>query len=129
MIIEYYDLEGNPVTYEQVLKGKNTGKVKEYFRVRWQYPEEHLDRNGKPYKYKSPTGSGSFLYIPHKIREVYKAGEKIQRLFVQEGGRKKARESLQTRHPSVAISGIHNLGRNGVLHEDPWLTLDSRCAR
>ena len=117
VIIEYYDLEGNPVTYEQVLKGKNTGKVKEYFRVRWQYPNEHLDKNGKPYKYKSPTGSGSFLYIPHKIREIYKSGEKIHRLFIQEG-EKKAEKACKHGIPSVAISGIHNLGRNGVLHED-----------
>ena len=58
VIIEYYDLEGEPVKYEQLLKGKGTGKIKEYFRVRWQYPHEHLDKNGRPYKYKSPSGSG-----------------------------------------------------------------------
>ena len=125
VIIEYYDLEGNPVTYEQVIKGKNTDKIKDYFRVRWQYPDEHLDKNGKPYKYKSPTGSGSFLYIPHKIREIYKAGEKIQRLFVQEG-EKKAEKACKHGIPSVAISGIHNLGRNGVLHED-LVTLIQAC--
>ena len=117
VIIEYYDLEGEPVRYEQILKGKGTGKIKDYFRVRWQYPEEHLDKNGKPFKYKSPTGSGSFIYIPHKIREKYKAGEKIERLFIQEG-EKKAEKACKEGIPSVAISGIHNLGRNGVLHED-----------
>jgi hypothetical protein len=53
VIIEYYDLDGFPVTYEQKdSKGKPTGKQKEYYRVRWQYPEEHLDKEGKPYKYK-----------------------------------------------------------------------------
>lgn len=117
VIIEYYDLEGNPVKYEQVLKGKSTGKIKEYFRVRWQYPEEHVDKNGKPFKYRSPTGSGSFLYIPEAIRRRYNQKEKIDRLFIQEG-EKKAEKACKHGIPSVAISGIHNLGRNGVLHED-----------
>lgn len=117
VIIEYYDLEGEPVRYEQILNGKPTGKVKDYFRVRWQYPDEHLDKNGKPFKYKSPVGSGSFIYIPHRIREKYKTGQKIQRLFIQEG-EKKAEKACKEGIDSVAISGIHNLARNGKLHED-----------
>lgn len=117
VIIEYYDLEGFPVMYEQIHKGKSTGRMKEYFRVRWQYPDEHLDKNGKPYKYKSPTGSGSFIYIPQRIRDMYQAGEKIDRLFIQEG-EKKSEKACKHGIPSVAISGIHNLGRNGRLHED-----------
>lgn len=117
VIIEYYNLDGEPVRYEQVLKGKSTGKVKEYFRVRWQRPLEHLDKDGKPFKYKSPTGSGSFLYIPQRIRDIYNNKETIHRLFIQEG-EKKAEKACKHGIPSVAISGIHNLGRNGVLHED-----------
>jgi hypothetical protein len=85
VIIEYYNIEGEQVIYEQVLKGKSTGKMLPYFRVRWQFPDEHLDRNGKPYKYKSPAGSGSFVYIPERIREMYREKQPIQRLFIQEG--------------------------------------------
>lgn len=117
VIIEYYDLAGDPVKYEQVLKGRSTGKTKEYFRVRWQYPQEHLDKNGKSFKYKSPVGSGSFLYIPERIRQMYREKTNIHRLFLQEG-EKKAEKACKHGIPSVAISGIHNLGRNGVLHED-----------
>lgn len=117
VIIEYYDLEGAPVVYEQMQKGKPTGKMKEYFRVRWQFPQEHTDKNGRPYKYRSPVGSGSFIYIPQRIREIYKSGGKIERLFIQEG-EKKAEKACKHGIPSVAISGIHNLARNGRLHED-----------
>lgn len=117
VIIEYFDLEGSPVTYEQMRKGQSTGKTKDYFRVRWQFPEEHLDRNGKPFKYKSPAGSGSFVYIPQHIRQIYKDKKEIPRLFIQEG-EKKAEKACKHGVPSVAISGIHNLGRNGRLHED-----------
>lgn len=117
VIIEYYNLEGEPVIYEQVFKGRSTGKMLPYFRVRWQFPNEHLDRNGKPYKYKSPAGSGSFVYIPERIREIYRSKQTIHRLFIQEG-EKKAEKACKHGIPSVAISGIHNLGRNGVLHED-----------
>lgn len=117
VIIEYFDLEGRPVQFEQVRKGQPTGVIKDYFRVRWQHPDEHLDRNGRPYKYKSPAGSGSFVYIPQRIRDIYTAGKKITRLFIQEG-EKKAEKACKHDVPSVAISGIHNLSRNGRLHED-----------
>jgi hypothetical protein len=118
VIIEYYDLEGFPVRYEQKdSKGKLTGKQKEYFRVRWQYPEEHLDKEGKPYKYKSPAGSSTFIYIPERIRAAYKAKEKINRLFIQEG-EKKAEKASKHGLPSIGISGIQNLGYGGRLPED-----------
>lgn len=125
VIIEYYDLEGAPVMYEQMQKGKPTGRMKEYFRVRWQFPQENTDKNGRPYKYKSPYGSGSFIYIPQRIREMYKSGSKIERLFIQEG-EKKAEKACKHGIPSVAISGIHNLARNGRLHED-LVKLISAC--
>ena len=118
VIIEYYDLEGFPVKYEQKdSKGKLTGKQKEYFRVRWQYPDDHLDKDGKPFKYKSPSGSSTFIYIPEKIRAAYKVKEKIPRLFIQEG-EKKAEKASKHGLPSIGISGIQNLGHGGRLPED-----------
>jgi len=117
-IICYYDLDGFPITYQQKDKrGKETQNVKEYFRVRWQYPEEHKDREGKPYKYKSPAGSGTYIYIPQRLRDMYKQGEQIERLYIQEG-EKKAEKACKHGLPSVAISGIQNLGINGRLPED-----------
>jgi hypothetical protein len=118
VIIEYYDLDGFPVKYE--LKDRNgrlLGKQKEYFRVRWQYPDEHLDSKGKPSKYKSPPGSLTFIYIPEKIRMAYKAREKISRLFIQEG-EKKAEKASMHGLPSIGISGIQGLGLGGRLPED-----------
>lgn len=118
VIIYYYDLEGYPVCYEvKDKKGNPTGKWKTFFRVRWQFPDEHLDSNGKPYKYQSPRGSGAFIYIPQRIRASYQAKEKISRLYIQEG-EKKAEKACKHGIPSIAISGIHNLGRNGRLPED-----------
>ncbi len=117
-IIAYFDLEGNPVSYElKDSKGKLTGKTKEYYRVRWQFPEEHLDKNGKPFKYKSPSGSGTRIYIPERIREKYRKGEKVPTLFIQEG-EKKAEKASKHGLPSIAVSGIQNLGQNGRLPED-----------
>lgn len=117
-LITYYDLEGLPVVYEQKdAKGRPTGKMKEYFRVRYQFPEEHLDKAGKPTKYKSPYGAGSYIYIPQVVRSIYKEGTKIDRLFIQEG-EKKAEKASKHGFPSVAISGIQNLGSQGRLPED-----------
>lgn len=118
VIIKYYDLEGKPVTYEQKdAKGKPTGKMREYFRVRWQYPEEHLDKEGKPFKYRSPYGGGTPIYIPDKIRQIYNKGEHLQRLFIQEG-EKKAEKACKHGMYSLAISGIQNIACGGRLPED-----------
>ena len=88
-VIAYYDLEGLPITYEQKdAKGRLTGKTKEYFRIRWQFPDEHLDKEGKPFKYKSPYGAATYVYIPEHIRERYRKAEPIPRLFIQEGEKK-----------------------------------------
>lgn len=118
VIISYYDLDGFPVTYElRDSKGRTAGRRGEYFRVRWQYPDDHLDREGKPYKYRSPYGSGTPIYIPQKIREIYKNHGEIARLFIQEG-EKKAEKACKHGIPSVAVSGIMNLGCRGVVPED-----------
>lgn len=118
VIIEYYDLDGFPVMYEKKDQKKRlTGIKKEYFRVRWQYPDAHLDKNGESFKYKSPSGSGTPLYIPQRVRELYKKKEKIERLFIQEG-EKKAEKASKHGIPSVAVSGIQNIGLNGSLPED-----------
>ena len=117
VIIEYYDLEGAPVKYEVKKDRKPTGKYKEFFRIRYQFPDEHLDKNGKPCKYKSPYGSGNFIYIPEKIRELYHAGQKIDRLFLQEG-EKKAEKACKHGIWSVGLSGINNIASDGRLPED-----------
>ena len=113
MIIWYYDLEGKPVMYQK----PKSSKFEHLFRVRWQFPEHHLDRNGKPIKYQSPSGSGSHLYIPQIVRTIYKEGRIIKRLFVQEG-EKKAEKACKHGIISVGIMGINNIASQGRLPHD-----------
>lgn len=118
VIIEYYDLDGAPVKYQRKdYKGRLTDEWCEYYRVRWQYPEEHKDKEGKAAKYHSPYGSGTYIYIPQYIRSIYKSGQTIDRLYVQEG-EKKAEKACKHGIPSVAISGIMNIACQGKLSED-----------
>ena len=118
VIIEYYDLDGLPVRYTQKdSKRRAAGESKEYYRVRWQFPDMHLDKEGKPFKYKSPPGSGTPIYIPEKIRAAFKAHTPIDRLYIQEG-EKKAEKACKHGIPSIAVSGIQNLGNKGTLPED-----------
>lgn len=116
-VIEYYDLEGAPVTYLRKMGRGTETKMTEYYRIRWQYPEEHLDKEGKPYKYRSPYGSGTPIYIPQRIRDMYHRKIPFPRLYIQEG-EKKAEKACKHGIPSVAISGIQNLGQKGQLPED-----------
>lgn len=116
-IIEYYDLDGLPVIYERKDRKHSQRTASAYFRVRWQYPDAHLDKNGKPYKYKSPAGSGTPIYIPERIRKMYRDRTPIPRLFIQEG-EKKAEKASKHGIPSIAVSGIMNLGYRGSLPED-----------
>ena len=117
-IIEYYDLDGYPVKFEvKDAKRQPTGKFKEYCRVRWQYPDEHTDKDGKPQKYKTMYGAGTHIYIPQVIRKMFKDKTPIPMLFVQEG-EKKAEKACKHGIHSVAISGIQNIGQDGRLPED-----------
>ncbi len=113
MLIYYYDLEGRPVTY----KKEKTSRFEQLIRVRWQNPEAHRDKENRPIKYQSPSGSGSHLYIPENIRTKYRHKKKIARLFIQEG-EKKAEKACKHGIPSVGIMGIQNLGYNNQLPPD-----------
>lgn len=117
VIIYYYDLEGLPVTYQpKNNKGEKLTGERLYFRIRWQYPEEHKDKAGRPAKYKSPAGAPTCIYIPQIIRALYKSGQEIPRLYIQEG-EKKAEKACKHGIPSVAVAGIQNLGINKQLPE------------
>lgn len=110
MIIYYYDLLGNPTMYQP----PKPNRRKHLYRVRWQNPDLHLDKNEKPVKYKSPFGSGSHLYIPQAIRNAYADGRVISRLFIQEG-EKKAEKASKHGMLSVGIMGINNIGQQNKL--------------
>lgn len=114
-VILYYDLDGHPVTFTN--EKDKTQAVHTYVRVRYQYPEEHCDKSGKPMKYRSPAGSPTFIYFPERIREAYKAHQTIETLFIQEG-EKKAEKACKHGILSVAVSGIQNLGYKGTLPEE-----------
>jgi hypothetical protein len=121
MIIWYYDLEGKPILF----KKPKTEKFEHLFRVRWQIPENHTDRNGRPIKYQSPAGSGSHLFVPEPIRRAYADGRVINRLYIQEG-EKKADKACVHGIMSVGIMGIHNIGSQGHLPHDLMLIVQ-RC--
>lgn len=125
-VIEYYDLDGYPVEYD-ILDNKRlpTGRKRHYCRVRWQFPEEHPDKSGKPSKYKTPYGGGTPIYIPERIRQAYKSGQEISMLFIQEG-EKKAEKACKHDIMSIAVSGIQNIGQNGKLPED-LIRIVERC--
>ena len=121
VLIKYYDLEGRPVMF----KPEKSDKMKELIRIRWQNPLAHTDRNGKAMKYQSPAGSGSHIYIPEKIRQMYRTSRPIARLFIQEG-EKKAEKACKHGIPSIGIMGIQNLGSNKRLPEEIQLIIQ-RC--
>jgi DNA primase len=110
MLIEYYDLDGHQVQYKHPRKELMLPLV----RIRWQNPDLNLDKEGRPIKYQSPSGSGSHLYIPEKIRKKYKYRRQIETLFIQEG-EKKAEKACKHGIDSVGIMGIQNLGYNKQL--------------
>lgn len=104
MVLWYIDLDGKYIMY----KPKNGGKPKPLIRVRYQHPDLHLDRDGKPIKYRSPGGSGSHLWLPNHILKAYATGSEIKRLYVVEGEKKADKMCLHSLD-SVGIMGIHNL--------------------
>lgn len=120
MIIWYYDLEGKPTLY----KKPKSQKFEHFYRIRWQFPDHHLDKRGKPIKYQSPSGSGSHLYIPQIIRNIYKDKRIIKRLYIQEG-EKKADKACLHGIPSVGIPGIQGIAKDGRLPHELQLIIQA----
>lgn len=121
MVIWYYDLNGYPVLFEK----PSTKKKCHFYRFRWQNPEFHLDKTGKPKKYESPWGSSFHHYYPEIIRNLYKRGSKITTLYIQEG-EKKADSATIHGLPSIGIPGIHALATNGNLPSQ-LISLINKC--
>lgn len=118
MLIRYVNLDRTYSTYYPISStGKATTKQKIFTRVRYQFPEHHLDKNGKPIKYKSPPKSGTFIYLPNAIISAYEQKKQIHTLFIQEG-EKKAEKATKHGILSVGIQGISMLGANEQLHPD-----------
>jgi hypothetical protein len=104
MIIHYLDLDGKRIKYQV----KNEKTEREFYRVRWQFPESHLDRSGKPKKYESPLHSSVTLFIPETIRKIYREGHTTKRLFFTEG-EKKAEKLCKHGFPAFGMPGINAL--------------------
>lgn len=84
MLIYYFGIDGRPVTYI----GKGSARPRPYVRVRWANPALHKSSDGKEMKYQTPAGAPCRVYIPEKIRRMYKNKTHIETLFLQEGEKK-----------------------------------------
>lgn len=107
MILHYLDLDGRVMNY----KGKSS-KPQPLMRVRWSNPSLHLNKDGKPMKYQSPSGSGSQLWIPNAMIDAYKSHKIIETLYITEGEKKADKMCLEGL-PTVGIMGIHNFSTHG----------------
>lgn len=123
MLIYYYDLDGKQVMF----KPEKSQRMLPLIRVRWQNPEIHKDKEGRPIKYQSPSGSGSHIYIPQRIREYYKYAKPMDILFIQEG-EKKAEKCCKHGIPSIGIMGIQNIGGKGRPLPAEIQLIVQRCA-
>ncbi len=108
MILNYLDLKGEAVMYNDA-----KGKTKRYFRVRWQNPELHKSKAGKPMKYQSPSRSSSQLWLPNAIIAAYSSHQTFETLYVTEGEKKADKMTLHGLQ-TVGIGGIHNLTFEGM---------------
>jgi len=110
MVMLYIDLDRYVMQYEP----PRFSKTKDYVRIRHQFPERHLDKEGKPMKYASPPGSGSKVWLPEKVIQAYEQKLPIETLIITEG-EKKADKFCQELSYAVGISGIFNLATNNNL--------------
>ncbi len=109
MILHYIDLESKPMKWKT-----SRGKEMPLMRVRWANPSLHLDKEGKPAKYKSPYQSGSHLWIPNHIVLAYQSHKIIDTLYICEGEKKADKMCLEGLD-AVGIMGIHNFASAGEM--------------
>lgn len=105
MLIFYYDLHGRPVQYSP----KGSKALRNYVRVRYANPDMHLGQDGSTMKYQTAPGAPSQVYIPEKVRRLYKSKTPIEVLFLQEG-EKKAEKACKHGMVSLGLQGIANIG-------------------
>lgn len=113
MIMRYIGLDGKPMKYTR----KGQSKEFELIRVRWQNPDVHLDKNGRPIKYQSPKNSGTAIWINRWVRDKFKSRSHIETLYIQEG-EKKADKATKHGMISVGIMGIWNIAVNRMLPKE-----------
>lgn len=105
MLIFYYDVYGRPMQY--TVKGSKT--LRNYVRARYANPDLHVAQDGTKMKYQTPPGAPAQVYIPEKIRRLFKAKAQIEVLFLQEG-EKKAEKACKHGMLSLGLQGIMNIG-------------------
>jgi len=123
MIIKYLDLEGKQVQYKAKEDDK---KLRDFYRVRWQFPESHQLKDGSICKYKTPYGASVQLYIPETLREIYKNSRQTKRLFFTEG-EKKAEKMCKHGMPAFGMPGINSLVGKNKQFPDNVLKVIERC--
>jgi DNA primase len=119
MILHYVDLFYKGAEY---YKTNSTGEIlnskpKPFFRVRWQSPEVHTDRDGKPIKYQSPYKSGIHLWLPTRLIKMFTNRVQFETLYVTEGEKKADKATLHGM-PAVGIMGINSLVQNKSLPKE-----------
>lgn len=105
MLIYYYDLHGRPMTYSV----KGTKSLRNYVRVRYANPDLHVAADGTKMKYQTPPGAPTQVFIPEKVRRMFKSKTPIEVLFLQEG-EKKAEKACKHGMISIGLQGIMNIG-------------------
>jgi hypothetical protein len=110
MILHYVGLDGRPLIVTPNVKG---AKPNPYYRIRWQFPENHRSQDGKAPKYKSRPKTGNQLWLPNVLLKAYQQGTQFDNLVVIEG-EKKADKLCAHGMYACAISGIHNLSFDGM---------------
>ena len=111
MVLHYLDLDGR-----QVMFTPERGKAKPLTRIRYQYPDQNLDKHGKPVKYRSPYKSGSHLWHPQLWIDRFHLGGHIDTLVITEG-EKKADALCQLKIWTVGLMGISNLSYDEMPRE------------
>lgn len=105
MLIFYYDLYGRPMQYS--VKGSKT--LRNYVRARYANPDLHVAQDGTNMKYQTAPGAPAQVFIPEKVRRMYKTKTPIEVLFLQEG-EKKAEKACKHGMISLGLQGIMNIG-------------------
>jgi len=124
MILHYVNLEREYMTYTNSHKKGN--KKERFFRVRYSNPSRApKDENGKPAKYRSPSGGGNMLWMPEYIINAYEGGHQLGTLVVVEG-EKKADNLCINGQPAVGVAGIHNFKKTGTMPNE-FVLLIRKC--
>jgi len=107
IVIPYFSVDGSLIQFPN-----GSGKMRNFERTRWSNPVLHKDKNGEPMKYYQPQGTGTHIYFPVPVINLFRQKSSLKTIYLTEGEKKAIAGCKKMDLPVIGLPGIFGLKEN-----------------